>query len=390
MSFNSIQSWVKLGLLSWLFTSFLSAHDIEKVFAKAAIKEDVLVLNLELDVELLLSKKSPNGKIDLTRDWLYRLQEAQHEEIRSMALTFVQKSLKLSTGDQTKALAWDIQLPNYESQPYVFPPSFNNKALIEIVLTRSLTEEKGELALLWTPYDASPDPTLILEVEGQKAAVPILPGGRYVYAVLSSDKESALYEVNQLSVLEKLKKWLVIGFEHIIPKGYDHILFIIGLVLLSLNIKDLLTQSVLFTVAHSLTLLCATQGWVLFPIKWIEVLIALSIAYVGIENLYLKEVKPQRYYLVFVFGLLHGFGFASVLSDVLNVDGGGGSIALPLIGFNLGVEAGQIVVILLTFALMKVISKWNFEVAAKQYLSITIAVLSIVWACCRVFEFELF
>ena len=99
-----------------------------------------------------------------------------------------------------------------------------------------------------------------------------------------------------------------------------------------------------FTVAHSLTLALATLDWADLPGRWVEPAIAASIAYVGVENIIRRGVEPRgRWALTFGFGLIHGFGFASVLRDLGVADAGGG-IAVPLLAFNLGVEVGQIVI----------------------------------------------
>ena len=103
---------------------------------------------------------------------------------------------------------------------------------------------------------------------------------------------------------------------HILPKGLDHILFVLGIFLLSPRWKTMLLQVTAFTVAHSITLGLSIYGIVSLPSRIVEPLIALSIAYVAIENLLTRELKPWRLALVFMFGLLHGLGFAGVLREL--------------------------------------------------------------------------
>ena len=133
-----------------------------------------------------------------------------------------------------------------------------------------------------------------------------------------------------------------IGFTHILPKGLDHILLVLGLFLLSARWKPLLIQVTSFTVAHTVTLSLSMYGVASIPASIVEPLIALSIVYVGVENIITRELKHWRPLLVFLFGLLHGLGFAGVLTE----------IGIPeayflesLIAFNIGVELGQLVVI---------------------------------------------
>jgi hypothetical protein len=140
--------------------------------------------------------------------------------------------------------------------------------------------------------------------------------------------------------------YLGLGFEHILPKGLDHILFVLGLFLLGRGWKPLLVQVSAFTLAHTATLALAMLGWVRLPSSVVEPLIALSIAWVAIENLWTDRVHAWRPAVVFGFGLLHGLGFAGVLED-LGLPSGG--FASALVGFNVGVEFGQLAVVGLAF-----------------------------------------
>ena len=139
---------------------------------------------------------------------------------------------------------------------------------------------------------------------------------------------------------------MVIGFEHIVPRGTDHILFIVGLFLLSTRMKPLLWQVTMFTVAHTLTLALSMKGVVSLPSSVVEPLIALSIAYVGIENIFATSLHKSRLLLVFLFGLLHGMGFADVLAEFGMPPN---AFATALISFNIGVELGQIAVLIVAY-----------------------------------------
>ena len=169
---------------------------------------------------------------------------------------------------------------------------------------------------------------------------------------LRKDKISEPFSLTELvakaSIVEVIASYIVIGFEHIVPKGLDHILFILGLFLLANHWRPLLWQVTMFTVAHTITLALAMNQLIELPATIVEPLIALSIAYVGIENLYAKRLHQSRLILVFVFGLLHGLGFASVLTDFGMPEN---DFAVALISFNVGVELGQIAVISAAFVL---------------------------------------
>lgn len=155
-----------------------------------------------------------------------------------------------------------------------------------------------------------------------------------------------------MNYLVNINQYIQLGFTHVIPLGFDHILFILTLFFLNSKVKSILIQCSVFTIAHSLSLGLAASNWVVPNANYIETLIAISILYNAIENIVHKNINPYRLAIIFVFGLIHGMGFAKALKD----------IGIPkeefftcLFSFNLGVEFGQIVVILLAYFL---ISKW--------------------------------
>lgn len=144
-------------------------------------------------------------------------------------------------------------------------------------------------------------------------------------------------------------RYLVLGFEHIVPLGLDHILFVLGLYLLSTRLGPLLWQVSAFTIAHTTTLALSMYGVVSLPSRPVETLIALSIAYVALENVATSRLGWWRPLLVFGFGLLHGLGFAGVLRELGLPDGEYGT---ALVAFNVGVELGQLAVIGLAFVIL--------------------------------------
>jgi len=136
---------------------------------------------------------------------------------------------------------------------------------------------------------------------------------------------------------------LPLGIEHILF-GFDHLLFLLALLLTVKSFGEITIIVTSFTVAHSITLSLAALGFMQIPPGLVEPLIALSIIFVGLENL-LKNRTEKRWILTYFFGLIHGFGFASALQEI--GIGTGFGAALPLLTFNLGVEIGQIAVVLL-------------------------------------------
>ncbi len=140
-----------------------------------------------------------------------------------------------------------------------------------------------------------------------------------------------------------------VGIEHIVPKGMDHVLFILGLFLVGGTFRELLILVSCFTVAHTVTLAASTLGVIALPASIVEPLVAASIVYVGVEALFGGHHTRLRYAIVFAFGLLHGLGFASVLREIGLPDG---RFLFSLLSFNVGVEIGQLVVLAVAFLLL--------------------------------------
>lgn len=181
--------------------------------------------------------------------------------------------------------------------------------------------------------------------------------------------------------LARLGEYVVLGYTHILPKGLDHILFVVGLFLLAARLRPVLVQVTTFTVAHSMTLGLALYGVVTLPASVVEPLIALSIVYVALENLRTHQLTPARVALVFGFGLLHGLGFAGVLTGLQLPRA---DFALGLVGFNLGVEAGQLTVIA---AVALAVGWWRdrpwYHARVVVPASLTIAAVGLYWTVTR-------
>jgi hypothetical protein len=190
--------------------------------------------------------------------------------------------------------------------------------------------------------------------------------------------------------LEKMSKssaalvYLGLGYKHILPLGFDHILFILSLFLLSPKLKPVLWQATAFTIAHSVTLGLTMYHVIIPPSRIVEPVIALSIMYVALENIFSPKLKTSRIGVVFLFGLVHGMGFASALGHLgLPKD----SYLIGLVMFNLGVELGQVTVILVAYFLL---AKWFGD---KPYyrkrivipLSVIISVIAFYWTIQRLF-----
>lgn len=179
-------------------------------------------------------------------------------------------------------------------------------------------------------------------------------------------------------------QYLKLGFEHILPLGLDHILFVLSLFFLSTKLSTIVWQATAFTVAHSITLGLAMYGYIKPLPSVIEPIIALSIFFVAVENLLVKKLRPGRVAVVFGFGLVHGMGFAGALSGLGLPPS---NYMLSLLTFNIGVELGQLSVILMAWlAVGHWFSKkeW-YHTRIVVPASVAIALVALYWTVERTF-----
>ena len=191
-------------------------------------------------------------------------------------------------------------------------------------------------------------------------------------------------DLNNISGIDVGWVYLKLGFTHILPLGLDHILFVLSLFLLNPKLKPVIWQATAFTIAHSITLGLAMYGIIKPVSSIIEPIIALSIVFVAVENILTTQLKWWRVLIVFCFGLIHGCGFASALGE-LGLPAN--DYLLSLISFNIGVELGQVSVILLAFLL---VGKWFGEKPWYRQrivmpVSFMIGTIALYWTIERIF-----
>jgi hydrogenase/urease accessory protein HupE len=211
--------------------------------------------------------------------------------------------------------------------------------------------------------------------------------GKDVYAAwLQNGEESAVIPVTGPPVRtfwQSVWEYFTVGYTHILPKGLDHILFVVGLFLLSPTVRPLLWQITAFTVAHSVTLALGMLGILTLSPKIVEPLIAASIVFVCVENLLTSRLHPWRPVIVFCFGLLHGLGFAGVLKEI---GLGQGDFITGLISFNLGVEVGQLSIVAICFlAVFSIMRRPWYRQAVTIPASLAIGGIAAWWTVERIF-----
>ena len=198
-------------------------------------------------------------------------------------------------------------------------------------------------------------------------------------AILTSGHEEAFFTQTSGSNFQTFVRFLWLGIQHI-ATGYDHLAFLLGLLIATASLRSLIKTITSFTIAHSITLALATFDIVILPSRFTESMIALSILYVAVENL-IRKRSIERWRITFLFGLVHGFGFSNVLREMQLPRT---NLALSLFSFNAGVEVGQLIFVVLLFPALDDLMKrgWTW---LRPAISIAIALLAIWWFIQRAF-----
>ncbi|MFK7754424.1 MAG: HupE/UreJ family protein [Sedimentitalea sp.] len=359
----------------WLMLMPLSAaaHEVTPTIADLSVVDQDVVLDLRLNVEAFVAGLDLDGLENTDAadendryDGLRAMTpEALEPEVRRFADVWLSQ-LRLSgagpvllrVGEITIAPVGDVELAR----------------ATHLVLRGALPAGSTTLVLDWPKGSGD----LVLRQQG--VAEPFT-------GYISGGNSSAAIPVAggaQASGWQVFADYIPVGFDHILPKGLDHILFVLGLFFLSIQLGALLWQISAFTLAHTVTLAMGAMGWVNVPGSIVEPLIAASIAFVAIENILVGRLYPWRPAVVFGFGLLHGLGFASVLGEFGLPEG---QLIPALIGFNVGVELGQLTVIAMAFFAVGLWfgkKEW-YRARIAVPASAVIAVIGIYWVYERVF-----
>jgi len=242
----------------------------------------------------------------------------------------LQQAMAITAHDQQMELALDdVQIEAQE-----------NLALVretKLLFSGSVPKQFHTVSVHWDKKLGSILIRFLAEEQSADYTEFLLAGG--------TSKPISLFDRVPPAFHEIVFSYLYSGIIHIIPYGLDHMLFVLALLAVSISLRPLLLQISLFTIAHTITLALASLKIVTFSVPLVETLIALSIVYVGLDNLGNpnQKVGSVRAIIIFCFGLLHGLGFATVLQDFGLPEA---SFVVGLISFNIGVEIGQILTIL--------------------------------------------
>jgi hypothetical protein len=354
-------------IVLWALT-VASAHEVRPSVADVTITPQTVDLRIRLTAESLLAG------VDLSQvqDTNEAPQAAQYDMLRTLPAEDLAARFRAEW--PVLVQRFDLRAGDVRLDPQLIEVRVTPEADIEVPRDTEITL-KAELpegdAAITVAWGAEFGALVIRQMgAGEDAYTGYLDSGARSEAL---PRQGTLSE----SASAVFARYIPIGFAHIIPKGLDHILFVLGLFFFSLHVRPLLMQITAFTLAHTVTLAMASLGLVTVPASIVEPLIAASIVYVAVENILRPTLGWWRTAVVFGFGLLHGLGFASVLGEV-GLDPA--RFVVGLIGFNVGVELGQLVVIALAFV---TVGLWFGK--RDWYRSVIAVPASVVIACVGAF-----
>ena len=319
--------WSGLACIAW-------SHEVVPTIADLRVTDGVLELDLQLTLESLLA----GIDLDALQDTDDAPQAERYDALRAQPpqeLAAMATQLLPGWSDLVQAQGGPLQL-SLQAATTEDEPNIELARVSRVTLSAVLPDGAPAVRIAWPRGQGE----LVVRQQGvDEPFTGLIRGGE-------TSAPIPLAGGGAQTGWQSFWSYIPVGFDHILPKGLDHILFVLGLFFLSTRLGPLLWQVSAFTLAHTVTLALGALGWVQVPGSIVEPLIAASIVYVAVENIRAQDLSRWRPLVIFGFGLLHGLGFASVLGEFGLPQG---QFIPALIGFNVGVELGQLTVIALAF-----------------------------------------
>lgn len=334
---GSKSSGLIVTILMALLAFAAHAHETRPSIADVTVNAEEIVMDIQVNVEAFVAGVDLSNVTDTNLS-----EQAQtYDELRALGVADMEQAFRDYWPQMQQGFS--IRSGAETVTPELVSVSVTDTPNVELLRDTTLTI-RGEL-----PSGENPV-TIAWDSQFGPLVMRQMGGGDDAYTAFLRNGEASA-PIPRIGIATEgafsvFIRYIGIGFEHILPLGLDHILFVLGLYFLSPRIKPLIFQVTTFTLAHTVTLALGILGIVTIAPEIVEPLIAASIVYVAVENLIAKQMTPWRLAVVFAFGLLHGLGFASVLGD-FGLESG--RFITSLIGFNIGVEFGQLTVIAIAF-----------------------------------------
>lgn len=324
-------------MLAWLSSApnITSAHEVSPTIGNFVVEQGRLSLDLRLNIEAFVAGIDLDGVADTNdtdqSEEYDALRALEPDELAARIGEFAPEwlqDLRIVAGGPVSLSVLSLSIPE------VGNPDLPRSSVLSV--GGALMPGATEMTVTWPQGWGA----LVLRQQGvEDPYTGFLQGGE-------SSPEINISGGNTSTAWAVFVDYVPVGFDHILPKGLDHILFVLGLFFLSLSLHALLWQVTAFTLAHTVTLALGATGWLVVSPAIVEPLIAASIVFVAVENIVSRGFNAWRPLFVFGFGLLHGLGFAGVLGEFGLPEG---QFVPALLGFNIGVELGQLAVIAMAF-----------------------------------------
>lgn len=374
--------------LTLLLVTAVKAHIVEQFYADFSQANGSLILNFDVAYALPDTRNDPEAP-QPKRSWLVKQSDAQHQRLRKEAVTYLKSYIQFQVNNQP--VNFKVSFPDFDQKPYPFIKLLNQGAYYTAEITPILPDQTPQKLAIKINPGSSPNLVLAHQIAKQITFKTIKPSMILSLELEQTPPTKPTPEHQPPPPSLTSLTLISLGFRHVIPDGPDHILFIIGMCLIASSVRQLLYQSLIFTLSHALSMALVISD--LFPIYtysisiYIEALIALSIAFIAAETLFLKQSihsKPQltwRFSLIAIFGFIHGLGFAGSLGSSLQfllLD----NWILPLTIANLGIEIAQAILIISSYNTLLYIKKHHsvqLEQTLRTTSAIIIAAFSILW-----------
>jgi len=354
-----------LGLLTVVVSCVCIAHEPFEITANTQVSAERITISVFITDSTAAKLCLPNASSGS------KLHEAELAAARAQVEQCVMAMFVLQDGEpQSKILAAQSVTLGFNHEKDLaatisYPPATSEKLSIKAVYFAKLDDPTYGSTLTATAGD-----TFL----AQKLLIVDDPQIDLTLAATQTPAQSSFAEFYRM------------GIEHILT-GYDHLIFLAGLLIVCLSLRSCLIIITAFTLAHSITLILATLKWVSIPGNLVEMAIAGSIMFVGIENLWRarRNHEPQgRWILTFGFGLIHGMGFAGALLGA-GLPSSGVQLIVPLLAFNLGVETGQLAIAAIVLPCFLWLRKYTwFTARVVPGISILVVVAGLYWLLERI------
>lgn len=322
------------------------AHVVDAVYVEFEETESEWLIGGVMDIAFVLPEtRGVEDQGPLSRYDLMQGTAAEHARYADETRKFLRERVTISYAGEP--IDYEIRiLDEQRGGIYQLPEDPEDIAFLTTQLAVPKQSTAGELTIRWQD-DLDADMNLSMERDGEWRYFAVENGS--TFTILTTDGEAP-------TRADSLVSWLWSGFRHVIPLGPDHAAFMVALFCFVGGLRRALLLSLMFTIAHGITLALLVLGHVPFSTSWVELGIGVTIAWAGWEVWRQKKLSRVTVVVIFIFGLLHGLGFGSVLQD--QVQGvSKGNLALPLVGFNVGVELAQISIIFLCALLLRLAGK---------------------------------